>query len=604
MRWIVGTGADAKPMLQASGSPPSARLLGWIAATFLVSTILTALVVWGMLGPGPAASPTVTRFQVTLPGSDVIGFNGGLALSPDGEKFVYAATRNQVQQLFVRARDEVEATPIRGTEGATHPFFSPDGNEVGFFASNELKRVSLSSGSVMTLSSVGGRLGASWGPDDTIIFASDTAPGLMRIAAAGGEPETLTVPTDEGERHNWPEFLPDGTAVLFTISQQGPISDKRVAILSLETLTLHVLEDGTDAHFASSGHLVFARTGSLWAAPFDPETLKLTGEPILMLADVRVNAGGGWAFYTLANEGSLVYLSASSASQTLVWVDRDGTEEELTIPPGNYIEPRISPDGKQVAFSLNDPEDQGIRVWDLTRGDMTHLSEGLALSPLWTPDGQRIVFSGERNIGGLDLFWKKADGTGSIEELASNPEQDLRAYSWSGDGNTLALWESNANNISQLSIDGDSKRSLLLQESFGVSVPAISPDGRWMAYQSAEEGTPEIWVRPYPEVDSGRWPVGAGFGPVWSRQGTELFYRADGFMMRVAVESEPTFSAGIPERVFPDSYDVGGDGRREYDVSPDGQRFLMIKQATTDRRTIEWILNWTEELKRLAPTDN
>ncbi len=306
--------------------------------------------------------------------------------------------------------------------------------------------------------------------------------------------------------------------------------------------------------------------------------------------------------YTLANEGSLVYLSASLVTQTLVWVDRDGTEEELALPPGNYAEPRVSPGGKQIAFGLNDPEDQGIRVWDLAREDMTHLSEGLALSPLWTPDGQRIVFSVEKDIGGMDLFWKKADGTGSIEELASDPEQDLRAYSWSGDGNTLALWESNANDISQLSIDGDGKRSALLQESFGVSVPAISPDGRWMAYQSAEEGTPEIWVRPFPEVDSGRWPIGAGFQPMWSRQGTELFYRADGFMMRVTVKSEPTFSAGIPERVFPDSY--FGGSRREYDVSPAGQRFLMIKQTTTDRPTIEWILNWTEELKRLVPTDN
>ena len=301
MRWIVGTGSDERSVLQASGSPRSLRLLGWIAATFLVSTILTSLVVWSLLGPGSAAPPSVTRFEVTHPESDVITFDGGFALSPDGERLVYAATRDQVRQLFVRARDEVEATPIRGTEDATHPFFSPDGNEVGFFASNALKKVSLSSGSVMTLASVGFRRGGSWGANNTIVFASDAGPGLMRISAAGGEPEPLTVPADEGERYNWPEFLPDGKAVLFTISQQGPISEKQISVLSLETLTHHVLEDGTDAHFASSGHLVFARAGSLWAAPFDPESLELTGEPTLMLEGVRVNSGGGWAFYTLAN---------------------------------------------------------------------------------------------------------------------------------------------------------------------------------------------------------------------------------------------------------------------------------------------------------------
>lgn len=295
-------------------------------------------------------------------------------------------------------------------------------------------------------------------------------------------------------------------------------------------------------------------------------------------------------------------MSAPSAAETLVWVDRDGTEEELAIPPGGYDEPRVSPDGKQIALALNEPEDQGIRVWDLAREDMTHLTNGLALSPLWTPDGQRIVFSMEKGVGGLDLAWKKSDGTGSIDELASDPEQDLRAYSWSRDGNALVLWDSRSNGISELSMDGDGKRRSLLQEQFRVSLPAISPDGRWMAYQSAEEGTPEIWVRPFPEVDSGRWPVGAGSEPVWSRQGTELFYRSAGAMMRVAVKSEPTFSAGIPERLFQDSYVV--TSRREYDVSPDGQRFLMMKQATADRPTIQWILNWSEELKRLDPTDN
>ena len=287
----------------------------------------------------------------------------------------------------MRKRNQIEPALIANTENGTHPFFSPDGESVGFFTGRELKRVSLSGGPAQTLLATTYRYGASWGPDNTIVFASTDAPGLMRVSDSGGESHPLTSP-ESGEVHRWPEFLPDGKAVLFTIAQEGGLAilNGKIAVLSLETGECHPLVDGADAHYASSGHLIFGREASLWAVPFDVRRLEITGDPKPVAENVQVNSGG-WAHYDLANDGSLIYLSGTSSIATLnlVWADREGKEKVIAAPPDNYNNPMISPDGMQVALDITSNEGNAdIWVWDLLRESKTRLTfdEGTDTIPI------------------------------------------------------------------------------------------------------------------------------------------------------------------------------------------------------------------------------
>ena len=269
------------------------------AVAILMIVLVAGFAVWRRIRPEAPVPLTVSRFSLTLPETDELTGSGVMALSPDGNRFVYAAARDGVQQLFLRFRDQSDPIPIPDTEGAVDPFFSPDCAWVGFFSSDELKKVPSSGGSAITVTEAGHYGGSSWGPDDTIVFASMT--GLMQVPAAGGEPRPLTT-VDGADVHAWPAFLPHGKAVLFTIWKRGALSEKKVAVLSLETDEQHVLADGAVAHYAASGHLVFGREESLWAAPFDMERLELTGEPVPMVEDVEVDSFG-WTDYSLAGDG-------------------------------------------------------------------------------------------------------------------------------------------------------------------------------------------------------------------------------------------------------------------------------------------------------------
>ena len=580
------------------------------AAAILVVVVLGGYAVWNLIPSGPSTPLQVSRFSLTLPETDEISGSGVMTLSPDGNRFVYAAARDGVQQLFLRFRDQSEPIPIPDTEGAVHPFFSPNGNWIGFFAGGALKRIPTSGGSSMTVTESGHYGGSSWGPDDTIVFASTT--GLMQVRAEGGEPRPLTT-VDGADGHAWPVFLPDGRAVLFTIWKRGALSEKKVAAVSLETGEQFVLTDGAVAHYASSGHLIFGREESLWAAPFDAERLELTGEPVPMVEDVEVDSFG-WTDYSLSGDGSLVYRSGvTPKGRTLVWVDRDGHEEPLAAEPRNYFDPRISPDGTRVALTVLDGrevrESQSIWIWDLTRETLTRLTfdEGMDVKPVWTRDSQRIAFMSDRPDGS-GLYWTAANGTGQPELLASMPDRFLVPTSWSLDGNTMLLSEVLSDDtgfdIGTLSMDGDRELNHLLEGAFFEAGADTSPDGRWMAYISTESGRSEIWVRPFPDVEAGKWRISTegGTGTAWSPDGRELFYRAGPAMMSVAVRTKPTFSRGIPETLFEGSYFAAAGP--QWSVGPDG-RFLMIKDGSTPDDTaaprFNVVLNWLEELKERLP---
>ena len=573
---------------------------------------ITGLVAWGLMRPAPASSGAVTRFPFILPEGDVMTIVDGMALSPDGRTLVYAGQRVGVQQLFVRRRDQMTVQPLSGTEGAVFPFFSPDGAWVGFFTNDFLKKVALVGGPPVTLSPVGIRRGATWGPDDTIVFSSGLAPGLMQVPAGGGAPRALTEP-EESVTHVWPRFVPGGEAVLYS-SSQGSLDSLEVAVVSLDTGEQRTLVRGTDGTITASGHLVFGRQESLWAVSFDSDRLAVSGEPVPMVEGVQVN-GGGWAQYALADDGTLVYLPETGVTRgatEFVWVDRvTGEETPLGTQAQAYDYPRISPDGTRVAVDVNDQQ-QDIWVWDLSGETLARLTFDAAQEqfPVWTPDGQRVIFSSVR-AGVPALLWAAADGTGAAEPLG---ESERRRYpqTVAPDGSVVVVREvvGGNDNLITVSLTGDPVSEDLLVTEFNESNAVISPDGRWFAYQSNASGEDEIYVRPFPDADLAFYQVSTtgGTRPLWAPHGSELFYEDDDRLLAVPVQTVPTFSRGTPVVVVEDGYRLSDvQSGRQYDIDPSGERFLLLKTSGVPRSgtgappSLTFVLNWDRELLERVP---
>ena len=543
----------------------------WLAAASVTAALVTGVAVW-TLRPVPPGPPM--RFVVSAPPSPVPGrLRSGTAraISPDGRVIVYGATVDGEEGLYVRHLDRLEGVLLTNM-AAGSVFFSPAGAWVGFSTGVDrtLKKIPVTGGPAITLCPMPTPpRGASWGPDDTIIFAKFGAwSGLFRVSAAGGEPEMLTRP-DAPERHYWPEVLPGGRAVLFSVGTGQNTPDVgQIAVLDLETGEQQVLiQGGAQPRYVSSGHLVYRFADTLRAVRFDADRLEVLGDPIPVLDGVAVGAGGG-ANVDISDDGTLVYQrgGAQGGARTLVWVDRAGREEPVEAEARPYEGVRLSPDGRQVAVVVADPENTDVLIYDLARGTPTRLTFDPARDDyaIWSPDGQRVVFASTRNGGVFNLFWKAADGTGEVERLTTS-ERYHASSSWAGAGQPLVYFDrfpDTAGDISALSMDGERVPELVLQEPFNQAYPEVSPDGRWIAYYSNESGQPEIYVRPFPNVNAGKWQVSrdGGTRPVWAPDGRGLFYLGLDFAMKVVpVESEPTFSPGIAEVLF-DARDILGGG--------------------------------------------
>jgi serine/threonine-protein kinase len=549
----------------------------------------------------------VTRLPFILPEGDATTPNDGMALSPDGTTLVYAGERDGVQQLFVRTRDQMAVRPLPGTEGARNPFFSPNGASVGFFAADALMRVALAGGPPATLCAVGTRRGATWGPDDTIVFASTDALGLMQVPAAGGEPHPLTEPED-GTTHLWPTFVPGGEAVLYTIGRSEGLNTFEVAVVSLDTGEQQTLVGGTDGAVTASGHLVFGREDSLWAVPFDADQLMVSGEPAPVVEGVQVNSGG-WEQYALASDGTLVYRPATGGlRRSLVWVDRDGAQEPINVPSRGYTYARLSPDGRRIALDSRDDESD-IWTWDVERETLQRLTRdpGMNRGPVWSPDGERIAFTAVRD-GTESIHWQSADGSGVPEPLSAETSFPL---GFTPDGSRLLFANTlgSVRDVGILDVDGSGPAELLLDQSFDEHNAQVSPAGRWLAYQSNESGQLEIYVRPFPDVNSALYTVSTGGGsrPRWSSAGDELFYYVDpGTIMAVPVNSGTELVLGSPEVAVQGAYARPLNSGTHYDVSPDGRRFLLIVEeegpegeATPPPMVV--VLNWHQELLEQVP---
>jgi len=612
--------------------PATRRAVAVASVALLIGGVVAAAATWMLTRPAPATRQPV-RFSIVPPAALTLalgGFDRDLALSPDGTHLVYVSIAGQ---LMVRAMDQLDAVAIGGVTDARSPFFSPDGRWVGFFSgggNGELKKVAIAGGPPLSLCRYsGGPRGASWGTDDMIVFATaDPSSGLLRVSAAGGTPTILTTPDKAlgGFDHLFPTVLPGGRAVLFTIASERPTDIMQVAILDLTTGRRTILvSGGSQAEYVEPGYLVYAVAGSLRVVRFDPRSLTVANDPVPIVEQVRTLPNGA-AEFSVSRQGALVYVSggATGATRSLVWVTRQGQEATIPLPPRAYVFPRLSPDGTRVALDIRDQESD-IWIADLARTNLTRLTDppGPDTYPVWTPDSRRIIFASAR-AGRANLFWQSADNTGRVERLTTGPNSQLPT-AIAPDGTRLIIRERGPTGpeLRVVRVSGSSGRSevtpaptlaagsLQSERLAQTALPGIngevSPDGHWLAYQSSESGQAQIYVRPFPNVDGGHWTISTNGGtrPAWARSGEELFY-LDGAnaMMAVSVHTTPTFRVETPTKLFDGRYYANEDGRT-YDVSADGQRFIMIKPIASDQPSalpnMVIVLNWLEELKARVP---
>jgi serine/threonine-protein kinase len=611
----VSSASESTRALPSGGSRTSAkrRIATHTAAALLASAVVGAAV-W-LVARSSVLPPRVSRFLISLQGATALTVNSvdrNLVITSDGSRIIYVG--DNATQLFVRPLDALEPAAIYKGDFLRGPFVSPDGQWVGFIQSNStLQKVAISGGPAITLARLNGvPRGATWAPNDTILFATtDPTSGLLRIPAGGGAPEVLTRPDRaKGEvDHLWPEMLPHGRAVLFTISAPiGGLDAAQVAVLDLESRTHKVLvRGGSHAHYVSSGHLVYAAAESLMAVGFDPTRLETRGSPVPVIARPLTTVAGA-LHAVVAGNGTLAYVSGVSGGaveSALVWVDRQRRETPITVLPGLYINPRIAPDGTRVAFYKADPEFD-IWLWDFAGTTVSRFTSdpGNDVNPVWTPESNRLIFASERG-GTRNLFSQAGDGTGTAERLTKSPNaQNPTAVTL--DGTRLIFTETaptTGDDVMQLQLDGTHSVTPLVQTPFTERNGTVSPDGRWLAYEANDSGPLEIYVRPFPVEKAGLWRVstGGGTSPRWAPGGQELFYvNPSGALMRVGVERSQTWVATVPAM-------LSKEGFRSFDISPDGQRFLISKPSggpdqDTSPTSIVVVLNWFEELKRLVPT--
>ena len=582
----------------------------WVVASLLLAAII-GLAIWDLK---PSPPRPVSRTVITLPpGQRLAGLDQpAVALSPDGTYLAYVATQGGItQQLYLRAMDSLDARPILGTEGAVGPFFSPEGQWLGFFAGTKLKKISVSGGAAQTLGDATLAHGESWSNQGTIAFSPGTASFLQQVSEAGGPLQQLTRLEPGEVSHRWPEFLPGGKAFLFVASTSSFnwITNSQVVVQALGTGERRSLIQGaTHPRYASSGHLVYAQGGSLMAVPFDAQRLAVTGAAVPVVENVSHAPTAGAAQYSISTTGALVYVpgGVQADQRRMVWVARNGAEQRAAAPERAYMFPRISPDGQRVAVGITEHETQ-LWLYDLSREALTRFTfEGnVNLNPAWTPDGKRIAFQSGKE-GPPNIYWQRADGSGGLERLTTSEYAHV-PMSWSPDGQALAFMEVNPSTQRDIWVlrMGDRKAQPFVKTRFDESVPRFSPDGRWLAYVSNESGRYEIYVQPYPGP-GGKWQISTegGTEPAWNHNGRELFFRSGDKMMAVDIAAQPSFAAGKPRMLFQGPYERSPATSPNYDVSPDGQRFLMLKPADTGESAptqINIVLNWFEELKRRVP---
>ena len=621
LRWITEGGAA----VSATGGPaaPWRSLRGrrWkVAAGLLLAAILGSAITALVLGrrvSAPAAAVVPKRFALELPTDTSLEFRwtSVVAVSPDGGKVAIAATPG----IWLRSLATLEVRPVPGTEGGECPFFSPDGEWLGFWSDGRLKKARLRGGEIQTIASVDMPIGATWGPDETILFGTPYQ-GLMRVSASGGVPKQITRPAwssaDWG--HRYPAFLPGGRAALFTIlSARYRDDENRVAVLSLDTGAVRIVaRGGLKPVYVSSGHLIVAQGGQLLAVPFDLERLAVTGPAVPVLENVAINPRiRPMAAYDLSASGTLAYVPGYDwgAERRLVWLDRQGQVSPASPTKRSYDAPRLSPDARRVAVLVRSGLDQDLFVGDLDRDVWTRLSQdGAAVDErfAWSADGRWIAYV-STGAGTPEIRVAPADGSSAPRTLIRTPATGEYGWyavgSFTPDGHSLALEairrDRSGADILTLSLEGEDPRPRpILATRFYEGRPVFSPDGRVLAFTSDESGRREVYLRPWP-MTGPAVPVSHGGGdwPCWIRGGREIAFLSGGRVMSASVDRGGELRAGPPHLLFnlssvanlSLSFKVG-------DVSADGDRFLaVVSEVDTASRHPVLIPDFADELRAL-----
>jgi len=622
-------------------TPASSRtsLLPWIVAGLLAAALVGAIVMWAPWTPVPPAQ--VMRFSFLPPVAHQISpspTDRVVVISPGGTHLAYITPQSSASgsgNLMIRAIDGLDAAPLPGIANARSPFFSHDGKWVGFFQDGALKRVAITGGPALTIyPTVGSPRGASWGEDDTIVYAtSPPSTGLFSVPAGGGEPKVLTTPALAGADHIFPALLPGGRAVLFTIGA-AEVENSQIAVLDLTSGQQKILiRGGSQPEYieppgdgrGGTGYIVYGAAGTLRAVRFDLKSLEVQGDALPIVDHVRMAGVTGAAQYGISRGGSLVFVPGElgldiSNQRSLVWIDREGKESAIAgLQTRGYYTLQLSPDGTRVAVEIRD-QDQDIWVWDLNGEKLTRLTidkaqEGM---PLWTPDSRRIVFRSTADGSPGNLFWLPADGTGPAERLTTVPNRQQTPTSFADNGRLILLTEIGPSPafdyIGGLDVTSREAKPVLTAP-YDVRNAEVSPDGRFLVYESSESATPQIFVRPFPDLNSGRWQLSTngGIRPLWGPDGREVFYvqtdpSGTAELFAVPITASPAFSAGKPTRLFAISRLAGQSNGRPYDVSNDGKRFIAVRETppTRDAPSVAgtpmvFVVNWIEELKAKLP---
>ncbi len=616
--------------VHAPPNPPSRRLaLGLAAAAFAIGVVGTMVMLRPRQAPFEGAPPQARLTVVTDPQLYVAVSGGTLAIAADASFIVYVAGSTAADNhLVVRPLDSLTATPLEGTVNARFPFISPDNKWIGFFAGREVKKIALSGGEPISLCTFTGLArGGTWSEDGTIVFASTLDVGLMQVSASGGTAAPITRELDATNRplHQFPTFLPGGTSVLFSILPPGGNSTS-IATVDIKTgvVTTVQPDGGFVPAYLPSGHIVSDRGGRLLARAFDVATGKVSGDPVMVATGITQNAQG-FASYAVSRNGVLIYTTvtgnaALQTSRMLLWVDRHGNETPVGTPIRSYEVARISPDGGRIAVDSRDDESD-IWIWDTARRTMSRLTLGTSdeMAPMWANDGTSVYYSSNRP-GVPNVYRQRADGAGAIERVTDSRRTQFLTSVAPG-GEQLAVFQfTDANEaIAVIPLTGKlpvtEERVVINADSSHRFGAEISPDGHWLAFHSNESGRYEVYVRPFPNVDGGRWQISSDGGTraAWSRDGKELFYLdANGLITSVKISIDgDRLSAGRPTPILKTAYVAGVSARgldlRSYDVSPDGQRFLMVKDVAarpTPGSPVPLVLvtGWLEELRHRVPS--